>query len=208
MPVGAKVVSLAAGGFHTCAAFDNGDAYCWGRASEGQLGDGSFATPKQLAPVKVAGLTKKVVELTAGDLFTCARLEDATVVCWGGNDQGMLGNGTKTSSASPVGVTGVTNAVQLVSGEEFACARLATGAVTCWGANASGQLGDATNIGASAPVAVMMLTTATGLAAGNGHACAQLATGGVRCWGANAKGQLGNQSLVSSNVPVTPFGLD
>jgi len=41
VPVGGKVVQIAAGGFHTCALLDTGKVRCWGDDSEGQLGYGN-----------------------------------------------------------------------------------------------------------------------------------------------------------------------
>jgi len=42
VPVGGKVVQIAAGGFHTCALLDTGKVRCWGRGSQGQLGYGNI----------------------------------------------------------------------------------------------------------------------------------------------------------------------
>jgi alpha-tubulin suppressor-like RCC1 family protein len=42
VPVGGKVVQIAAGGFHTCALLDTGKVRCWGDGSWGQLGYGAI----------------------------------------------------------------------------------------------------------------------------------------------------------------------
>jgi len=42
VPVGGKVVQIAAGGFHTCALLDTGKVRCWGDGSRGQLGYGNI----------------------------------------------------------------------------------------------------------------------------------------------------------------------
>ena len=50
----AGVIDIEAGAFHTCATRGAGDVWCWGRNSEGQLGDGT--TTSRTIPVRVMGL--------------------------------------------------------------------------------------------------------------------------------------------------------
>jgi len=53
-------------------------------------------------PVQVSGITG-AVGLTAGWWHhSCALLGGGTVRCWGANDWGQFGNGTRTSSSIPV----------------------------------------------------------------------------------------------------------
>ena len=104
-----SVAQLAGGGVHTCALKTDGSVLCWGSNAKGQLGAkskdacGSNATPCSLTPVVVAGLSA-VVELDAGGSHTCARKADGTVLCWGWNEQGQLGDGTTTDHATPTPV--------------------------------------------------------------------------------------------------------
>jgi alpha-tubulin suppressor-like RCC1 family protein len=73
--------------------------------NNGQLGDGTRR--ERRAPVAVRGLSAGVVEIAAGDYFTCARLESGTVKCWGSNRLGELGNGKSDDSLVPVAVVGL-----------------------------------------------------------------------------------------------------
>ncbi len=45
-PSGARVVSIAAAGDHTCARLESGEIRCWGDNQYGQLGDRTFAGPR------------------------------------------------------------------------------------------------------------------------------------------------------------------
>src|SRR6266568_4274426 len=97
--------AVIAGGYHTCALFADGTAWCWGRSDDGQLGNGARASAS--TPVPVTNLTG-VTAMTAGFYHTCALLPNGTVWCWGRNDEGQLGDGTTVGRPAPVqaGITG------------------------------------------------------------------------------------------------------
>jgi alpha-tubulin suppressor-like RCC1 family protein len=119
------------------------------------------------------------------------------------------GSTSPTSSAVPVSVSTVTNAVSISLGSNHSCAVLATGTVVCWGLNSSGQLGDSSTTSRSTRVTVSGVTGASAISAGGTHTCAVLSTGTVRCWGSNSSGQLGNLSVASNSiVSVQVEGLD
>jgi len=91
--------SLSVGGTHACALTADGTAYCWGANEAGQLGD-STTTPRA-APTKVAG-GYKFASIAAGDVHTCARLlADNSVLCWGLNRFGELGDSRAAFRLSP-----------------------------------------------------------------------------------------------------------
>lgn len=201
------VSSVAAGGQHTCALFDDRTVWCWGGNRDGLLGNG-VATDKSEQMIRVAGVNS-AVDIAVGINFSCAVLADGTVRCWGGNDRGQLGNGTTTESGIPVTVEGVTDATDVVAGADgwHACALLHDGTIRCWGYNDDGQLGNGTTDNVLVPVAVRDIDSAVALAASDVHTCALLNTGRVRCWGSNTHGQLGDGTQVSSSIPVTVQGL-
>ena len=124
------------------------------------------------------------------------------VQCFGPNDRGQLGNGTTTTSASPVAAIPPGSGVTSVStGDLHTCAVVASG-VKCWGANTNGQLGTGSTTDSSIPVSVFAAGSgATGVGAGSAHTCAAV-NGGVKCWGSGAQGQLGNGNTAQSLVPV------
>jgi alpha-tubulin suppressor-like RCC1 family protein len=99
------VTAVDAGSNHTCALKSNGGIRCWGYDNAGQLGDGG--TANQNKPVAVTGLDNGMAGVAAGGSHTCVITGDGGVKCWGDNSFGQLGNGTRTSSFTPVDVTGL-----------------------------------------------------------------------------------------------------
>ncbi len=179
-------VELAAGSEHACARKSDGTVVCWGNNEAGQLGAGPGGpTPRALAPVAVAGLNN-VVEIAAGGYHACARRSEAgvsSVVCWGANSSGQLGNSTTTSSPSFVQVTSLNNAIGLALGEGHSCALLMGGGIACWGSDSFGQLGNAEG-STNQPAPVVNITDAVEVAANRFYSCARRMNGSVTCWGA------------------------
>ena len=99
-----KFVSVAAGATHSCAVSDDGNTWCWGSNSFGQLG----------YQETVSALAQKVVvvddatTVSADNNSTCATKIDGTVWCWGA-----------IAEPSPViQIEGIDNAVDVVLSEE------------------------------------------------------------------------------------------
>jgi alpha-tubulin suppressor-like RCC1 family protein len=203
----AKIVGIAASGIHTCALTDGGAVWCWGGNADGQLGDGT--TTFRNAPVPVSGLTSDVASIVAGDFHSCAVMKPGTMKCWGRNDGGQLGDGTRTMRLEPVPVTGLTS--QVIGADASwggTCATTTTGAF-CWGSNASDSVPDgSSSINQTIPRRVNGLeSNIQWVAAGAGFSCAITAVGGVKCWGFNQEAQLGNGSTQTSRTPVAVTGL-
>src|SRR5437773_4375978 len=135
-------------------------------------------------------------------------MPDRTVQCWGRNDDGQLGDGTRTSSATPVPVGGLTGAAAVSGGFYHTCALLGDGTVQCWGQNYEGQLGNGIVGGVSTiPVLVAGLANVSAVSGGYRHTCALLRGGTVQGWGRNVEGQLGDGTTTSSSTPVQVGGL-
>ncbi|MDH3731255.1 MAG: signal peptidase I, partial [Acidimicrobiia bacterium] len=217
----AGISQVVAGEAHSCGLDGSGAVFCWGLNDKGQLGD--TTTTDATSPVAVSGVggigtLTGVTHLSAGLKHTCAVRTDTSVVCWGLNNEGQLGNGTTTDATSPVVVSGVggtgtlSGAVTVGAGESHTCANITDGTMVCWGRNDKGQLGNATTTDSETPVQVVDVDgtgTLTGIAhigVGAKHTCAVTTTQNMYCWGHNDQGQLGNSTTSSSSDPGPVLG--
>ena len=93
---------IGMGSDHACALLHDGSVWCWGNNFYGGLGSGqsngaSVDPPKSDTPLKVEGLPLAAIAIGVGAGFTCAMLSDHSVMCWGSNGTGTLGQGTTDS---------------------------------------------------------------------------------------------------------------
>jgi alpha-tubulin suppressor-like RCC1 family protein len=173
---------------------------CWGRNTEGQLGDGT--NTDRPAPVPVARLAD-VSAIALGGHFACALVRDGTVQCWGANADGALGDGSAAPSRSTPGpVPAIQGATEITAGWRHACARLTSGVLRCWGQNTFGQIGDGTTTARATPVPVNVAGTFARVAAGRMHTCGVRGDGTMLCWGRNQEGQLGDGTTIDRLEPV------
>ena len=200
------VTNITASQYHTCAVTSDGTAACWGANNYGQLGDGSTTQSNTPVAVTSGALTNKTVtNITASNQHTCAVTSDGTAACWGANWWGQFGDGSTTSSNTPVAVTmsgalagkTVTN---ITASNQHTCAVLSDGTAACWGGNNEGQLGNGTTTNASVPVEVA--TGAAAIAAGAYHTLVLKSDGTLWGTGNNADGELANGTTTSRSTLV------
>jgi alpha-tubulin suppressor-like RCC1 family protein len=211
-PSGVTFIAVSAGKGHSCGLASNGAVYCWGRNSNGELGDGT--TDNQLTPVQVQappGVTFAAVSVGGepGGGHSCAvAATSGAVYCWGYNGNGQLGDNTTTDALAPVAATppsGVTFAT-VDAGDSHTCALTPVGAAYCWGANGSGQLGDGTTVDSLVPTPVQGGFTFGTVSAGSVHTCAVTTTGAGYCWGDNSIGQIGDGTTSQALSPTPNMG--
>jgi len=132
---------LTAGRNHTCGLTATGEAYCWGSDVWGELGDGgtSGTGGVQFHPVPVIG-GHSFAMLAAGTHHTCGQTTSGTILCWGLNNRGQLGDGSETDRDAPTPIRGNDVYVAVTAGLDHTCARSASG-VECWGHNLGLALG-------------------------------------------------------------------
>lgn len=198
---GAKAV---AGGYgHSLALLEDGTVVSWGSNNAGQLGIGSLGDIIYRAPQPVVlphpGRAKAIA---AGAYHSIAVLEDGSVVAWGHNGQGQIGNGRveDVNYWSPQRVGLHVKAKSVAAGALFSMALTEDGAVHTWGQNHVGQLGIGSYKDTGTPTRVCSahgcgeantIENVRTIAAGHYHALAASLDGLVYSWGLNDRSQLG-----------------
>ena len=217
LPTGTKVTAVAAGALHSLALTSTGAVLAWGYNADGELGDGNRTNSDVPVKVKLPGGTE-VKAVAAGGYYSLALTSAGSVLAWGYNADGELGDGNRTNSDVPVKVklpagrkvTAVAGGGFLegvgvtMAGPGHSLALTSAGSVISWGYNADGELGDGNRTNSDVPVKVKLPASrkVTAVAAGELHSLAVTSTGAVLAWGGNNFGQLGDGSYKGSDVPV------
>lgn len=138
----------------TFALMDDGTVRAWGDNSHGLLGNGTTNNANAPQPVPCLSGVKSIVVnesdtpsmgfgytpgLPGNTVF--AVKNDGTVLAWGDNPSGVLGNGTTTPALVPTPVQNLTGAVSVSSQGGTAWAVKNDGTIASWGDNTEGQLG-------------------------------------------------------------------
>ncbi len=110
----------ATGGFATVLGTD-GTVWARGDDSAGQLSNARSSIPVT-RPANTIGAGSGITQLSAGDFHVLALKSNGSVLAWGSNGSGQLGNGTTTNPAGAVQVTGLTDATQVAAGGRFSLA--------------------------------------------------------------------------------------
>lgn len=227
----ANVVAIGAGTGRSVALKLDGTVWEWGQIGVGaasnlspvqsagitaaaSIGVGHYA----VAAIKADGLTwwswitgqapdqmpaiGKLAGFASGTSHNLLLMFDRTVLAYGSNDNGQLGDGTTTDRDMPVGVSGLSNVIALAAGDAHTLALDAAGNVWVWGSNSSGQLGQGGNSGSTIPMEITGLAGIVQVSAGVDHSLALDQSGSVWAWGSNRVGQVGDGTQTSRSTPV------
>ena len=188
---------IVLGSAHGCAARIASGPHCWGRNDNGPVGNGTDS--RQRSPTRTLSgtpLDSGVLSIATGggvnsSRHACGVAADGGVFCWGMNNSGELGNGTKDASTTPVVARVSGAAVDVWTGMGRSCARMNDMTVECWG----GQQ--------TTPLPVPGLVAAEQLSLSKTHSCAVTSSQSAMCWGSNDDGRLGTTTPTTTvSVPV------
>ncbi|MGA2220008.1 MAG: InlB B-repeat-containing protein, partial [Terracidiphilus sp.] len=223
-----SILKLGGRGYHSVAVKSDGTVWTWGWDEYGALGIGvADANYDYPVPVEVQGVTNPIM-VTSGFQFSVALMQDQTLMAWGNNEEGEIGDGTTANRLTPVAVPGIDQVVWVSAGWTHVVAIRADGTVWTWGANnwqgafdcedtydnnnlgffcGYGMLGDGTENDHYTPEQVPGLSGAIMALGGDSSTSVLLRDGTVWTFGSNGAGQLGVPNIYQSLVPVQVQGL-
>jgi YD repeat-containing protein len=207
MPSGTtfSAIATAAGSYHSMALDGHGQAWAWGNNSSGELGDETMTlSALPVSVVMPSGIT--FTGVAGGSYHSVAIDSTGQAWTWGDNEEDELGNGTTTSSLTPVVVDtpNGTGFAAVSAGAGYSLALDSNGNAWAWGYNGNGQLGNGTANDSSIPVRVSMPAGVTfiAIAAHFYHSLALETNGNAWAWGYNGDGELGDGTTIDSSIPV------
>ena len=211
---GKTVVSVAVGQAHSLALCSDGTLATWGLTrftQQGSSGESDSPVPIRVDDTGVlAG--KTVVAIAAGGAHNLALCSDGTLVAWGINWEGQLGNSGTSHSDVPVevvrsGVLSGKTPLAVAAGADHSLALCSDGSVAAWGSNSHGQLGNNSTVPSTVPVLVINTGVLAGksvvaLDGGYRYSLARCSDGTLAGWGRNEQGQLGDGTILQRESPV------
>jgi hypothetical protein len=152
--------SVFVGSDYTCG-ITNGELWCWGEGSLGQLGTlpaGDSDRAKRVNALQWGSNhgQLRVISGSAGDQHTCAVLEDGSLWCWGVGSSGRLGVSGIQNYDLPQPVRGSQwgsgnsqlRVSKVSAGRSHTCALLEDGSLWCWGPGGGRRPGATRDLGA------------------------------------------------------------
>ncbi len=187
----------------------------WGANTSGQLGQDHTSNALIPAPVLTGGALagKAILSVSVGSGHCLALCADGSLVSWGENYYGQLGDNSVINRSLPVavdqsGVLAGKRVTAVSAGSSFSLALCDDGTLAAWGVNDYRQLGDGSNNSQKVPVLVRMDSggfvgkKVSAVVAGGRHSLARCTDGTLVAWGYGDFGQLGNGTNPYTSPPV------
>lgn len=196
----------------SCGLTSDGRAMCWGvyPGLDDAVADAcvhpGFEPPTEFPCEKNPEAIRtdlRFAKLVAGASHICALDAEGLAYCWGANDLGQLGDGTRVDHSMPQPVAGALRFATIDAGFAHTCGVTTEGAGYCWGGNRFGQVGDGTDVDRERPEPVAADLRLSSISAGGAHTCAITDAEEAYCWGNGDCGQLGTGSGSLTPVPVS-----
>ena len=149
----------------------------------------------------IRGAVRGARSVAAGLFHGCAVDGSGTAYCWGANEAGQLGDGSRSDRASAVPVATDWRFAVLAAGLGHTCGIIGDGRAACWGQNLGGQLGDGSRNDRAMPGLVADATRFVDLSAGWDHTCGITPGRDLYCWGLNREGAVGDGSQLDRLAP-------
>jgi alpha-tubulin suppressor-like RCC1 family protein len=212
LPAGTKITAIAAGAVMSYALTSAGHVLAWGHDEVGELGTGHrFRASDVPVPVRLPRGTR-VTAITAGSRAGLALTSRGTVLAWGGDRFGQLGDGHGGHgkfSAQPVRVKLPSGARvrSIFSGCDHTLALTTTGHVLGWGEDADSELLASRSVFLDIPARIPVPghPVVTAVSAGCQISVILTAQGSVLDWGSNQQGQLGRPGGGTSTPTPVPL---
>lgn len=199
------IVAIAADGYSTAALTDGGDVLTWGSGTQGALGNDGTDDSSTPVSVDLGAAAGTVTAIAAGGSqagHVIALTTGKTLVGWGNNAQGQVGDGTTTDRTSAV-PAGPSSVLAIATGGYQSFALTSDGKVWGWGNNGYGELGTgAASDHEATPVQAFAGRTVDQVSGGDFFTLALTDDGAVHGVGIDEQGQLGDGTTSDTPTPV------
>ena len=140
--------------------------------------------------------------VSAGGQVSCETRTDGTAWCWGRNNFGQLGDGSRSPRSTPVRVGADSDWESISTSGSTTCGVRSGGTLWCWGLDNFGQLGVGRGAPRLVPVRVGTGANWATVSASWFHTCGTRVNGSLWCWGQNRLGQLGDGTTTVRAYPT------
>ena len=151
------IIKISQGENHAIFLSKDKIAYAIGTNTNGQCGNGTKVncmTPTIIKDNVGTGILSNIKDISAGNNFSMAVLENGEVYTWGSNENNKLGTEQTTDQVLPKKNSNTSNGIIVSAGTNHAVYVKEEGNVYAWGNGKKGSLGNRVNANSVEPVLV------------------------------------------------------